>query len=256
MSILAGEIMLANGAETYRIEDVMRRVLRSCGYANAEAFAVSTVVHANMNNEEGEFTGFRVVSGRRLNLGVLIKMNDLSRSFAEGRITPQETLKAMQELQREQKHPATNSSFTKLFAAGAACAGFTYLFGGGFLDCLNAFFTGFILQILLLQLRKYNVNEVLVHIIGGGMISFLVLSLVNLGISGGLDMSHDYIIIGSLMIMVPGVTLTNAVRDVFAGDYLSGSVRLLDALVVAISLAVGVGSVMLLWFRIFGGVFI
>ena len=47
-------------------------------------------------------------------------------------------------------------------------------------------------------------------------------------------------IIGALMVLTPGVALTMGVRDILNGDYLSGSIRLLDALVIAGSIAGGV----------------
>ena len=47
-------------------------------------------------------------------------------------------------------------------------------------------------------------------------------------------------IIGALMVLTPGVALTMGVRDILNGDYLSGSIRLLDALLIAGSIAGGV----------------
>ncbi|MCL2702893.1 MAG: threonine/serine exporter family protein [Defluviitaleaceae bacterium] len=250
LSITAGEIMLSNGAETYRVEDTMKRMLRSCGYHSSEAFVVSTGVFITVNSESGDLTSCKRIIRRSFNVDTLIKMNDISRSFADGRLTAESAYAKMEELRTAQ--PIQNYTFMKLFCAGIACGCFTYLFGGGPADCLNAFFTGFILKILLIQLRKSRVSEVLCNIIGGVMISFLTLTLLNLGVGRQLD----YIIIGSLMLLVPGLTLTNAVRDVLEGDYLSGSARLMDAVTVAICIATGVGTALKVWFHIFGGAYI
>jgi uncharacterized membrane protein YjjP (DUF1212 family) len=250
LSIMAGEIMLSNGAETYRVEETMRRILLSCGFLSCEAFVVSTGVFISLTTDSGDMTSFKRITKRSFNIEALIKMNDISRAFAEGRITADAAMVRISELRVSQ--PVQTQAFLKLFCAAVTVGCFTYLFGGGIVDCLNAFFTGFILQVLLLQLRKSNVSEVLVNIIGGITISFLVLTLINLGVGS----NHDFIIIGSLMLMVPGLTLTNAVRDVLGGDYLSGTVRLMDALIVAVSLATGVGLALRMWFHIFGGVYI
>ena len=53
----------------------------------------------------------------------------------------------------------------------------------------------------------------------------------------------DKIIIGGLIILVPGVPFTSSIRDFFNGDYLSGTIRLIDALLVSLCMAIGVGAV-------------
>ena len=250
LSVTAGEILLANGAETYRVEDTMRRMLTCCGYHNSEVFAVSTGIFASVIAEAGPVTTVKRIPRRSINVDILIRMNDISRSFAEGRLSAEGALEKMEELRSGRlthSHP-----FLKLFAAGIACGSFAFLFGGSLADCLNAFFTGIILQIFLFQLGKIRVPDVLRNILGGAMISFLVLIFMNIG----LGREPDYAIIGSLMLLVPGLALTNAVRDVFEGDYISGSARLLDAVTTAVCLATGVGVTLSLWFHLFGGPYI
>jgi uncharacterized membrane protein YjjP (DUF1212 family) len=250
LSIKAGEIMLSNGAETYRVEEICRITLQSLGYHDCESFVVPTGLFVSITAGGEVVSGFKRITKRVVNVDALIQMNDISRNFAEGRITGDEALVKMEELSASE--PPGNVSFIKLFAAAISVGCFTFLFGGSLLDCLNAFFTGFILQVLLFQLRKSRISDVLVHIAGGIMISFIVLTLINLGVGS----NYNAIIIGSLMLMVPGITLTTAARDVLKADYLSGAARLLDAVIVATSLAAGVGTALRVWFQIFGGVYI
>lgn len=246
----AGEILLSNGAETNRVEDTMRRMLLSCGYHNSEAFVVSTGLFVSVTAEAGEVSSVKRISRRSYNVDSLIKINDISRAFAEGRITAEASLTQMEELRTAQS--SYSYPFIKLFGAGIACGCFAHLFGGSLADSLNAFFTGFILQILLFQLQKSRVPDVIRYILGGVMISFITLTLMNLGLGHSLD----FAVIGALMLMVPGLTMTNAIRDVLEGDYLSGSARLLEAVTAAVCLAAGVGTTINLWFHLFGGVFI
>ena len=65
---------------------------------------------------------------------------------------------------------------------------------------------------------------------------------------------HDFVIIGILMLFVPGAALTNALRDFLTGDMLSGVSRLTEAVAIAVSLAAGAGIILTLWNSI-GGVF-
>jgi len=76
--------------------------------------------------------------------------------------------------------------------------------------------------------------------------------LLNLGLGNNINS----IIIGTIMPLVPGISLTNAIRDILEGDFLSGSARILDAILIAVAIATGVGTVMNLWYGAFGGVII
>ena len=143
-----------------------------------------------------------------------------------------------------------NSPFLRIFASGIACMSFAYMFGGVLGDCVNAFITGIILQVFLIPLKKTNVTSVLVNILGGAVISFMTLTLINLGI--GKD--HNVIIIGSLMPLLPGHAITNAIRDILEGDYLSGGARIMDAVLIATAVAAGSGVALKIWLFRFGGV--
>ena len=61
-------------------------------------------------------------------------------------------------------------------------------------------------------------------------------------------------IIGSIIPLVPGVAFTNGIRDLADGDYISGAVRLLDAVLVFLCVAIGVGAMFLIYHRVFGGI--
>ena len=63
----------------------------------------------------------------------------------------------------------------------------------------------------------------------------------------------DMIIIGSIIRLVPGVALTTSIRDFFHSDYLSGAIRMLDALLVGGCIAMGVGVVVKLLSLLTGG---
>ena len=61
----------------------------------------------------------------------------------------------------------------------------------------------------------------------------------------GTPASHS--IIGSLMILTPGIAFTMGIRDFVQGDYLSGTIRMIDALLIAASIAIGTGLVLSLY---------
>ena len=88
------------------------------------------------------------------------------------------------------------------------------------------------------------------NIIGSAMVTAGSLLLLNLG----LPVMQDKIVIGDIMPLVPGIAITNSIRDLFNGDYLSGAIHLLDALLTAMCIAVGVGTIIILYQHLPGGV--
>lgn len=70
----------------------------------------------------------------------------------------------------------------------------------------------------------------------------------------GLGKTPGSILVGSVMPLVPGVSLVNAIRDFADGDYIGGGVRFLDALMVALGISLGVGLMYLLYYHLTGGV--
>ena len=65
--------------------------------------------------------------------------------------------------------------------------------------------------------------------------SLLSLLLVRLGIG----QSVDTVTISALMVLVPGVALTNAMREIMAGDIISGLIRAAESILTAAAIAIG-----------------
>ena len=64
-------------------------------------------------------------------------------------------------------------------------------------------------------------------------------------------MNMDTVMIGSFMPLVPGMAITNAVRDTLRGDYLSGGARVMEAFLKALGIAIGIGIGLALCVKIF-----
>ncbi|MGM0471984.1 MAG: threonine/serine exporter family protein, partial [Bacillota bacterium] len=95
---------------------------------------------------------------------------------------------------------------------------------------------------LLLELWIYNnnINKFVADVVSG-----VIAGTVGLSSSFFFPiLNHNYIILGIVIILVPGVIVTNAARDIIAGDILSGVVRGITALITALAIALGVASVL------------
>ena len=244
--MLAGEVMLSNGAETYRIEETMRRMAESQGLKTIEAFVTPTGIFATIGfSEKDASTMVKRVKIRTIHLEKVAQVNELSREIFAKHIGIDCAYKKLLAINSLQPYPRLASTI----CIAISCFCFSYMFGGTWADCFNSSIAALILSQLIYFGNKANFSRVLINIFGGAIVSVSTLFFINFGLGDNIDKA----VIGAIMPLVPGVALTNAIRDILEGDFLSGSTRIIDALIVAICIAAGVGSVFHLWTTIFGG---
>ncbi|WP_245922655.1 threonine/serine exporter family protein [Alkalicoccus saliphilus] len=231
----AGEIMLTYGAETYRVEETLERMARAAGFTNVHCFTTTTGIFLSFEERKGRGDLMQMVrvDDRMQDLNKVTEVNQVSREFTSGMLTVQEAERRLEEIYEAKiQYPI----WVIHIAAGVAGSGFSYLFGGGLFDLIPAFFAAFISSFALVEIEGYLkvrfASELAAAFIGSASaIAFVMLGLGN---------NIDQIIIGSLMPLVPGVPLTNAVRDLLSGDLLAGMSRGVEALLTSLSIASGV----------------
>ena len=124
-----------------------------------------------------------------------------------------------------------------ILASGVASGAFCCLFGGNLMDCLAAAIAGFLIYVYILYISGPHLSKIVGNVGGGAFVTLVCNLLYMAGIGDHLN----FMIIGSMMPLVPGVAFTIAIRDAADGDYISGTVRMIDALLVFICIAIGVG---------------
>lgn len=234
VALLAGEIMLRNGAETYRVEDTMVRICSKGNLKFAESFVIPTGIVATVADENNNFlTISKRIKNRTIDLNKISLVNQFSRDFQTNDFSYEEAIKTLKNIEKKKGY----NPLLKSIAAGFVCCFSTILFNGGFLDGMSAFLVGFITQNALNFLERKKLSYFISYIIGGFVTAIIALSAVYLKFGNNLDK----IIIGSVMIMTPGVAITNAIRDTIVGDLLSGVSRAVEAFIIAVFIATGAG---------------
>ncbi|MDF2543223.1 MAG: hypothetical protein K0S47_2941 [Herbinix sp.] len=238
--IKAGEILLHNGAEIFRVEETMTIIAKSFGVTELDVFAISNGIFMTMNYDGSHLsTQIKHIPISSVHLGRVAAVNNLSREIAAGKYTIEE---ALEELDKISTLPYASNSMRILFA-GAGSASFGYLLGGSAADSMVAFVTGLFLYMFLIAADKMKIAKVLKNVFGSAGVTILSIALYSLGFGD----SIDHIIIGAIICLVPGVAITTSVRDFFNGDYLAGTIHLVDAILVATCISVGVGVVLKAW---------
>lgn len=235
-ALLAGELMLQSGAETYRVEETITRILRTSGQERTEAIAYATGIMMTLDGSESGVISMTVRIGEReTNLGQVCEVNNISRAYCDGKINLEETNGRLKSIRGIKRYP----DWMVTLCAIVTSAAFTLLLGGGIYDCLFAALYG-ILQVLFMFLnRKIRINRFILNMITAFFVSLMTEILV---IVSKIPINQELLIAGSIMPMLPGVALTNALRDTLQGDYMSGAVRTIEAVMVATAIGIGIGA--------------
>lgn len=247
LAVEIGAQLLKSGGEIYRVEDTILHILDAFGLKESNVYVLSNGIFASANEDKEDGCSIiRHVPLGEVHLGKIAAFNQLSREICEHRCDTETAWKRLEECKAL---PAT-PPWIQGIACGLGCGCFTYIFGGKTLDFVCTFVLGFFLQQFRIYGRNRKNSKFMTSILGSGFLtagSFLLLHL-------HLPVMQDKIVIGGIIPLLPGIALTTSIRDLFNGDYLSGAIHLLDALLTAMCIAVGVGSIMVLYHYIPGGV--
>lgn len=249
LAISAGSALLKCGGEIYRVEDTVSHILEAYGITDYNVYVVSNGIFATVE-ETGEHPCHMVrhVPLGSVELEKICAINELSRQICRHAYTVEEAKEALIKCQDID----VPSYSTKLLSCGAGSAAFCYIFDGKFIDAVISFGLGVILQIFLFKISKKSSSRFIPNILGSFLVTFLGLLLQHTP----LVFQQDKVVIGSIIPLVPGVSFTTSIRDFFGGDYLSGAIHLIDALLTALCIAIGVGSAFSLYHLLLrGGIF-
>ncbi|MBN1038001.1 threonine/serine exporter family protein [Clostridium sp. ZS1] len=245
VSTFAGKIMLESGAETYRVEETICRICTSFGVDQADSFVIPTGIMVSISHGDEVVSLVKRVTSRGVDLNKIDKINDLARKTQIELLSIDEFNKELIEISKGDRYSNSYTFFWSAISAGS----FAMLFGGNAKDFIVATLIGLIIKIVITICQKLSINEFFVNTLCGAICAFLALIFIKLNIGSNLDK----IIIGAIMLLVPGLTITNAIRDTIAGDLLSGMTKALEAFLVAVSIAVGTGGILSIFINTLGG---
>lgn len=232
-----GQILMKNGAEIYRIEDTVERIIMSReGFQTIDVFAMTTSLFISARYEDKPLTVIVREKRPSLSLEHINLANAFSRKFCNCDMGFSE---AMEELKVVENHKSYSIA-VKSLGAGVTSAFFSIMFGGDIKDFISSLIIGFVVSYIILMPKKVQVQWFFDDMFSGLLSSLFAVLFVEIGLGSSLDM----IIIGTIMPYVPGVAITTSLRDIMAGDYVSGLMMMIKAIFTAIAIAFGVGIVL------------
>lgn len=227
-----GRQLTRNGGEIYRVEESITRILAAYGYPQAEVFAIPSYVTVSVREAGHTYTSMVRIRDSANRLEYLDRLNDLCRRICR---EPMEIGQARAELEAI-VHRALYPVTVSYLLNGVVAAFSTLLWGGTAPDACIAFFCGLLIRLIVPKLRSMRTNIFFLNVIAAMAQAAVPLLLIRLGLPN----HSDKVIIGTIMLLVPGLAITNAMRDVLAGDFLTFVVRMAEVLITAVAIALGI----------------
>lgn len=231
---LAGRIILENGGETYRAEDTVLRMARALGLKDAEVFAIPSGLFLSFSDENGEQRTYICrVYLRGTQLSRVNRVNEISRALSSGTLAADDLLAQLREAERIGN--AQPAWYAPLMAFVTSAA-FAVMFGGGWLEMLLGGLCGALTQLLPRLLPRSDASAGM----SGTLFASIFCALIPLMFRAvtGLCIT-EVVIAASIMPLVPGLSMTNAVQDILRGDMVSGVTHCARAVMIAAMVAGG-----------------
>ena len=226
-----GEGLLRSGAEIRRVELAVERICNTYGAAHIEVFSIHSLIIASLRMPDGSYSSqTRRIMNVSNHLLCLERYNELLRSICATKPDFDEIDRRIKDIKAKSKYPFALTVLGNMLAAG----GFAVLFGGSLRDAGAAALIAIVISFLSLIHTKYfnDTTKTLLLSVASGMLTCLSIIV-------GIGENIDMVAIGTIMLMIPGLWLGNATRDLLYGDTLAGTVKTVHAFITAIMIAVG-----------------
>ena len=232
--LLAGRLMMEAGAETYRVEDTMERMAETQQLPSTQSFVTPTGIIFTPGNPH--HTKLIRIKNRSTDLEKVALVNDVSRKLSSGEYSLEQAYAKLREIERGY---VTFPLWLQIIAAAVASGCFLVLYEGVWGDVpasIIAGGVGYSILIVIQELTKVKFFAEFIAALFIGVIGYFA-------VHTGLGTELDKIIIGSVMPLVPGLLITNAVRDLMAGHFVSGLSKGAEAFLTAFAIGAGVALV-------------
>ncbi len=232
VALLAGVLLMKSGAEAYRVEETALRILSKTRHREVDVVAIMTGLHVTLTLCDGTYiTAVRRIKNRSINLDHIVIVNQISRSIEDGTLAPEEAYQELVRLEQKKRNRLRIDLYT--IATGGF---FLMMLNGTPLEFLIALLAGVVL-VCSQHLMRLPISGSFIPNFVHALAVALVIGVLDHILGRSLDVQR--LLTAALMILFPGTTMTNGVRDILKGDYMSGGGNLLEALGVAVALSGG-----------------
>ena len=233
-----GYLLLKHGAEIYRVEESKQRMCEGLGFHDVEVFAIPSYFTLSLTLHDGTpYHSSKRSRTNRIHLDHLYELNCLVRQISNQELTLEQINQKIHYI----KHQKLNFQLI-LIGYIVSAAMFCVFFGGGFNEMIVSAIIGFVLYYFIYLMELLNMNTIVRTILSSMVLASIAIIAHKINIIN----DQQSVITGTLMLLVPGIAITNSLRDIIGGDFVSGLSRMIEAILIAASIAIGVGVMMML----------
>ncbi len=227
-----GEQMLVCGAEIHRVEDSMERMCYALGAKRIDVFIITSSMVVTVHDANGDaITQTRRVLNTGTDIEKLHLLNELSREICNKNLRVAEIREKFDTVMQTKSYPFWVECIAYAVIAGA----FTLFFGGNRIESIVSLIVGAVVRFVVLLADKSAMNKIFAKF----LCCFIATAMAFIAVRLGIIETVDMIIIGNIMTLIPGIGLTNALRDLFTGDSISGLLRSIEAVLIALAIGAG-----------------
>ncbi|MBQ7038875.1 MAG: threonine/serine exporter family protein [Clostridia bacterium] len=227
-----GEQLLVCGAEIHRVEDSVKRICEAFGAVRTDVFIITSSMVVTVHDSNGNTcTQTRRIISTGTDFETIHCLNALSRKICSEQMTVSQIQTELARIAAVKPHPLWAECLFYAIISGA----FTLFFGGGFIEAAVALVIGGLIRFAMWVADKTVGNRIFSKFLA----SFAATALAFAALKLGWVPTVDNMMIGIIMTLIPGIGLTNALRDLFTGDSIAGLLRSIEAVLIALAIAAG-----------------
>lgn len=240
-----GYELAMNGAETFRVEESISRVLAAYG-VHSEVFSIPNYLIVSIITEDGKpITRMRRIGPHGNDLDAVEKLSGLSRAYCNRWPDPKEGVKWLDLVHAQKLRYSTFMYYAGNFLGAS---GFSMLFGGSWTDAICSGICGMLVGFVNKMLDARKANQFFRTIASAFIMAVLSYAMGSIGLTN----NPDAVSIGALMLLVPGLLFTNAMRDIIYGDTNSGINRVVQVFLIGAAIVLGTATAWNLAARLWG----
>lgn len=234
-------MMLEAGNEAQRVERIALRIMDAYGFTLCCAYAMSAKVDISIKAPDGcHYTQSVRVLSTGTDLGRLERLTRMAYKICDNQPTVDEIRRMI-----DTEHQHKNKVLPEMLGFLATAFFYAIFFGGDIRDGAAAILVSAPVYGLNLALNRQLHNSQS-RLLFTFLASFLSGCLALWSVRLGLGHHADKIMIGEVMLLIPGLSLVNGVRELFYRDIVTGTYRLVEALILAVAIAAGFGVAIIL----------
>lgn len=226
-----GKEMLICGAEVSRVEDTITRICKAYDISEIDVFTITSSIIITIKANDETYTQTKRISGYKTNLDILDKLNSLSRYICHNK----PDISYIEKNYIQIKNNKSYSFTVQCIVYSMIALSLTLYYGGNILDGTASGTLGILMYLLIYKSDYIDANISFLTMI----IAFLIGTLAVIFVKLGFGRNLDCIVVGNMMLMIPGVAITNSIRDMISGDTMSGLLRFVESIIKAVAVTIG-----------------